>query len=619
VLVNGVLYHTSDSHLSITANNHWSLQIPPANAMPEGHYDVTAVVSDAVGNISTDPSSGELLIDTTAPDIATVISQLTNDSAPIVTGFANPGPGETLTVTIDGVTYTGSYDILVSVIDPAGNRTDSTGNLLIDTTDPTIDVDAVGDDKTVTPLLTGSTDQPDGSIVSVLNADGEPVCNATVLNGDWQCQPDSPLNFGANALLATIADAAGNVAQFQFDVAVDTDFDGDGIDNLAEGTSDYDGDGIADLYDLDTDNDGIPDTVEGNKDTDGDGIPDYRDRDADNDGIADVVEAGASDQDVNFILDTLVDTDSNGLADTVQSSPLPVTDTDFDGIPNYLDVDSDQDGIPDLVELGGTDSDNDGRIDNAQDNNNDGIDDAALLLPFLLLYSDDDNTADYLDIDSDQDGTYDLVEAGGNDVDNDGIVDSMKDLDQDGIPDSVDTTYTFGEDIDSDGIDDRMDASQLALLDDAVTVSDNIGTPDSGRATPPLNDAGTAVNSPVNDSAVTDRTVTDSDGDGIADRFDPDANGDGYADDKIMLLAIGMALPDEDNNGTPDFQQPNSPTIYTGLQGHAGCSLNGRESRDPLLPLLLVLAILGIAQRSCSQPSGRQRFDRRSTVLSDVV
>ena len=176
---------------------------------------------------------------------------------------------------------------------------------------------------------------------------------------------------------------------------------------------------------------------------------------------------------MNFILDRLADTDTNGLADFVQTTPLPITDTDFDGIPDYLDVDSDQDGIPDLLELGGTDEDNDGRIDNAVDDNNDGIDDAVLILPFTILFSDNDNTADHLDTDSDQDGTFDLVEAGGSDLDNDGIVDSMLDLDQDGIPDSVDVTYTLGDDFDRDGIDDRMDASQLALLSDsaAATVS----------------------------------------------------------------------------------------------------------------------------------------------------
>ena len=605
ILVNGVLYTSGDNQLAVAADNTWSLQIPPQHAMAEGPYDITAVVSDAVGNTSTDPSSGELLIDMTAPDLATVVSQLTNVTTPVITGLANPGSGEILTVTVNGVTYTagdgvlinngdgtwqlsllqpltdGSYDIMVSVTDTAGNSTDSIGTLLIDTMDPAIDVDAIADDKTVTPPLTGITDQPDGSIVAIFNTDGETVCTAIVQSNTWQCEPDIPLDYGLNSLLASVTDSAGNVTQLNFDVAVDTDFDGDGIDNSDEGTGDLDGDGIADLYDLDTDNDGIPDAVEENKDTDNDGIPDYRDRDADNDGIADVVEAGASDQDLNFILDRLADTDTNGLADFVQTTPLPITDTDFDGIPDYLDVDSDQDGIPDLLELGGTDEDNDGRIDNAVDDNNDGIDDAVLILPFTILFSDNDNTADHLDTDSDQDGTFDLVEAGGSDLDNDGIVDSMLDLDQDGIPDSVDVTYTLGDDFDRDGIDDRMDASQLALLSDsaAATVSGVI--------------ANDATNTLFDDAIA----IIDTDGDDIPDQFDPDANGDGYADDVILSLALGMALPDGDDNGTPDFQQAGNFLVHTGLQGHAGCSVTGRSGKDPLLPLLFIIAFAGAMRR----------------------
>ncbi|MEQ9494265.1 MAG: hypothetical protein RJP96_11685, partial [Algiphilus sp.] len=38
--------------------------------------------------------------------VPTVVSQTTNDTTPTISGTATVGAGETLTVTVDGVTYT---------------------------------------------------------------------------------------------------------------------------------------------------------------------------------------------------------------------------------------------------------------------------------------------------------------------------------------------------------------------------------------------------------------------------------------------------------------------------------------------------------------------------------
>ena len=84
---------------------------------------------------------------------------------------------------------------------------------------------------------------------------------------------------------------------------------------------DCDGDG-------DDDMDTISNAEEGcfqNRDTDGDGVPDYLDIDSDNDGIRDAIEA------------------SWGVEG---EGELPV-DTDGDGLPNYVDIDSDNDGLLD--------------------------------------------------------------------------------------------------------------------------------------------------------------------------------------------------------------------------------------------------------------------------------
>lgn len=84
-------------------------------------------------------------------------------------------------------------------------------------------------------------------------------------------------------------------------------------------------------------------------------------------------------------------------------------DFDFDGVPNALDLDSDNDGIYDIVETGNADKDADG------DGRYDGVVDAEGVITGLvqgtLINSDSDSNADYLDIDSDNDGIVDNIEA----------------------------------------------------------------------------------------------------------------------------------------------------------------------------------------------------------------
>lgn len=176
-------------------------------------------------------------------------------------------------------------------------------------------------------------------------------------------------------------------------------------------------------------------------DNDCDGIDDLTDVDDDNDGILDF------DDGIN-------------------------ADSDNDSIPNYLDIDSDNDGIPDLIEarpesqqiiLSNTDDDGDG-WDNVFDPDNGGR-------YFRLPDTDEDGTPDFLDLNSDNDEFSDFNEA--YDADFDTIPDinySNLDSDKDGLDESFDTidgwlfeTNSFGHnaplpDFNSDGIRDWRDA-----------------------------------------------------------------------------------------------------------------------------------------------------------------
>ncbi len=86
-------------------------------------------------------------------------------------------------------------------------------------------------------------------------------------------------------------------------------------------------------------------------DYDGDGIPSYLDLDTDNDGIPDNVEA----QTTQAYLPPIGDSDGNGIDDAYETTPgsgegLTPVNTDGDSLPDYLDSDSDNDGITDCLE-----------------------------------------------------------------------------------------------------------------------------------------------------------------------------------------------------------------------------------------------------------------------------
>ena len=227
-------------------------------------------------------------------------------------------------------------------------------------------------------------------------------------------------------------------------------------------------------------------------DKDKDGVLDSMDADVDGDGILNIVECQGLDpygDDDEDGMYNYLDGDVSGNGDNVVQDAF---DRDRDGNPDFLDIDSDNDGIYDIVEAGqgAADTNNDG-ICNGQDANFQDVDGDGVADAFDA----DQGGTTVTPLDFDGDGVFDCYDI---DSDNDGIVDIIEGQNSE--------TYLgiSGNDEDKDGLDDNFDA-----------------------------DFGGTTNGTVNTDGTDgyDHLDTDSDNDGVSDFLEAyDNDGDGVAE-----------------------------------------------------------------------------------------
>jgi Ig-like domain CHU_C associated/Secretion system C-terminal sorting domain len=370
-------------------------------------------------------------------------------------------------------------------------------------------------------------------------AEGE--CNTTIckpvtvtINCDIDKDDDAIPDFVESNIAASFTDDNVNGVINAYDPAYTgyVDNNNDFINDNFQADGDTDNDGIPNYLDtdfagrVDTNSDGVDDRF----DYDLDGKINMLDLDSDNDGVPDVVEAYGADANGNGIIDSYVDTDGDGLSQNVDvnntganntGTGLGLPDLDGDGVPNFLDMDSDNDGIPDVVEAGGPDANNNGIIDAFVDANADGLHDAYINATGLLLT--------------------------GTDVNGDGVADSYpnKNKDRDFRPNAYDM------DSDGDGIVDVIesglpDANLDGIVDGVIAKN---GWSATISVMPALN-------------------LRNTDGIGNPDYLDIDADEDGIPDNIEGMSTAGYKLPgiiDTDGDGLMD--------TYDNLSGFGGSGI----------------------------------------------
>ncbi|MDH2423744.1 VCBS domain-containing protein, partial [Cobetia litoralis] len=204
--------------------------------LSEGEYSVEASVTDPAGNTATSNDVGE--VDASAPALTVDAPALTSDTTPTIVGTTDAEDGstvtlvitdsdgneQTVTATVENGTYTvdaetplseGEYSVEASVTDPAGNTATSNDVGEIDASAPALTVDAPALTSDTTPTLVGTTDAEDGSTVTLVitDSDGnEQTVTATVENGTYTVDAETPLSEGEYSVEASVTDPAGNTA-----------------------------------------------------------------------------------------------------------------------------------------------------------------------------------------------------------------------------------------------------------------------------------------------------------------------------------------------------------------------------------------------------------------------
>ncbi|MEM8964820.1 MAG: Ig-like domain-containing protein [Bacteroidota bacterium] len=395
--------------------------------------------------------------------------------------------------------------------------------------------DADLDDDNDGILDTEEDDDPD--------TDGDPKTNFTDTDGDnipdaYDLDSDGdgiPDNIEAQATGSYTAPNGDNAATYTANQGVNSAYLG-GLTPIDADLIYPGADNIPDFRDLDSDNDGIPDQTEANLvlsgvDFDNDGLDNNLDATTglddpngkintptnlpNTDGVGDIDVRDAKDTDGDGVLDVNdFDDDNDGILDTDEAigSNRPIGDADGDGVPNFSDVTND----------GGT---GDGSTTSYIDSDSNGIPD--------VYDVDGDGIVNHLDLDSDNDGIYDTVEAGHEEAHTNGQVGGVGTVGTDGVFDDLQSTS---------GV--NSGAVDYTLADSESTAD---GTPDFLE----LDADGDGCND------VRDAGFTDDDANGFL--------GDGTYNAGLLVDANGVVT-----SGTDGYTAPS--TGYTDHTVDVGCN-----------------------------------------------
>ncbi|EPR2363168.1 BapA-related adhesin SiiEA [Escherichia coli] len=256
VIFGGKSYTTT-----VAAGGTWGLTIPAADlaTLPDGAANVQASVSNVAGNSA--QATHAYSVDATAPSV-TINTIATDDilnadeagSALTISGTSTAEAGQTVTVTLNGVNYSGNvqadgswsvsvptgdlanltaspYTVSAAVSDKAGNPASATHNLTVDLVAPVVTINTVAGDDIINATEHGQAQIISGSATGATTGNTVSVTIGTTTyttvldaNGNWSigvpASVISALAQGNVTITATVTDSAGNSGTASHTVSV---------------------------------------------------------------------------------------------------------------------------------------------------------------------------------------------------------------------------------------------------------------------------------------------------------------------------------------------------------------------------------------------------------------
>ncbi|EOX3825009.1 Ig-like domain-containing protein [Enterobacter quasiroggenkampii] len=269
-----VTLNGKDYTAMLDASGNWSVGVPAADvgALANGDQTISATLTDKAGNSAT--ATHEFDVSLTAPVIAInilavddVINATEKGQDLQVSGTSNQPDGTTITVTLNGISYTAttdasgnwsvtvpaanvsvlgeaSYVVTASVTDAAGNSASTGHSVLVDSALPQVTINPVATDDVINAAEVAAGQTLSGKVSGAASGDtvtisiGGNIYTATVQDDlSWSVNvPSSVLTAIGNGDLtvsASVTNGHGNTGTGERDISIDANLPGLRVDTVA--------------------------------------------------------------------------------------------------------------------------------------------------------------------------------------------------------------------------------------------------------------------------------------------------------------------------------------------------------------------------------------------------
>ncbi|MCE9994215.1 Ig-like domain-containing protein, partial [Enterobacter asburiae] len=252
----------------------WSVGVPAADVgtLVNTDYTLSASVTDKAGNSGS--ATHDLGIALTAPMLGInaiagddVINALEKGADLLLSGTSNQPQGTTVTVTLNGISYTATtaadgswsvtvpasavsglgeanYTVSASVTDAAGNSSSAAQGVQVDSTLPTVTINAIATDDVINAAEVAAGQTISGKVA---NAEAGNTVTVTVGGNTYTATVQSDLTWTVNvpadvlkalgngdlSVTASVTNGHGNTGSGERDIAIDANLPGLRVDTVA--------------------------------------------------------------------------------------------------------------------------------------------------------------------------------------------------------------------------------------------------------------------------------------------------------------------------------------------------------------------------------------------------